>query len=167
VLTNKAKVEDVTNFLLQTKELATPGDKNNIDAVLQASVAANANIFDDVRRNANMCQALRELMKDEIEIELANARKEAAEAARKEADEAAKAAAEAAKKEADEAAKAAAEAAKKEAAKAARKEAEASSKTSAKRMFTKGLSIDDVADYLPQLSIDDLRQIEAEVKSLA
>jgi predicted transposase/invertase (TIGR01784 family) len=126
VLTNKAKVEDVTNFLLQTKELATPGDKNNIDAVLQASVAANANIFDDVRRNANMCQALRELMKDEIEIELANARKEGAE------------------------------------------EAEAaSSKNTAKRMFTKGLSIDDVADYLPQLSIDDLRQIEAEVKSLA
>jgi colicin import membrane protein len=106
-------------------------------------------------------------MKDEIEIELANARKEGAEAAKKEADEAAKAAAEAAKKEADEAAKAAAEAAKKEAAKAARKEAEASSKTSAKRMFTKGLSIDDVADCLPQLSIDDLRQIEAEVKSLA
>jgi hypothetical protein len=126
VLTNKAKVEDVTNFLLQTKELATPGDKNNIDAVLQASVAANANIFDDVRRNANMCQALRELMKDEIEIELANARKEGAE------------------------------------------EAEAaSSKKTAKRMFTKGLSIADVADYLPQLSIDDLRQIEAEVKSLA
>jgi predicted transposase/invertase (TIGR01784 family) len=126
VLTNKAKVEDVTNFLLQTKELATPGDKNNIDAVLQASVAANANIFDDVRRNANMCQALRELMKEEIEIELANARKEGAE------------------------------------------EAEAaSSKNTAKRMFTKGLSIDDVADYLPQLSIDDLRQIEAEVKSLA
>jgi predicted transposase/invertase (TIGR01784 family) len=73
-----------------------------------------------------MCQALRELMKDEIEIELANARKEGAE------------------------------------------EAEAaSSKNTAKRMFTKGLSIDDVADYLPQLSIDDLRQIEAEVKSLA
>jgi hypothetical protein len=122
VLTNKAKVEDVTNFLLQTKELATPGDKNNIDAVLQASVAANANIFDDVRRNANMCQALRELMKDEIEIELANVRKEA---------------------ETD------------------------AELAAAKRMFIKGLSIDDVADYLPQLSIDDLRQIEAEVKSLA
>jgi regulator of protease activity HflC (stomatin/prohibitin superfamily) len=156
VLTNKAKVEDVTNFLLQTKELATPGDKNNIDAVLQASVAANANIFDDVRRNANMCQALRELMKDEIEIELANARKEGAEEARKEADEAAKAAAEAAKKEADEAAK------------AARKEAKTDAElAAAKRMFIKGLSIDDVADYLPQLSIDELRQTEAEVKSLA
>jgi hypothetical protein len=34
-------------------------------------------------------------------------------------------------------------------------------------MFIKGLSIDDVADYLPQLSIDELRQTEAEVKSLA
>jgi hypothetical protein len=150
VLTNKAKVEDVTNFLLQTKELASPGDKNNIDAVLQASVAANANIFDDVRRNASMCQALRELMKDEIEIELANARKEVAEAARKETETARKET-ETARKEAE----------------TARKEAVASSKTSAKRMFTKGLSIDDVADYLPQLSIDDLRQIEAEVKSLA
>jgi hypothetical protein len=150
VLTNKAKVEDVTNFLLQTKELATPGDKNNIDAVLQASVAANANIFDDVRRNANMCQALRELMKDEIEIELANARKEGAEEARKETETARKET-ETARKEAE----------------TAKKEAVASSKTSAKRMFTKGLSIDDVADYLPQLSIDELRQIEAEVKSLA
>jgi hypothetical protein len=150
VLTNKAKVEDVTNFLLQTKELASPGDKNNIDAVLQASVAANANIFDDVRRNANMCQALRELMKDEIEIELANARKEGAEEARKETETARKET-ETARKEAE----------------TAKKEAVASSKTSAKRMFTKGLSIDDVADYLPQLSIDDLRQIEAEVKSLA
>jgi uncharacterized membrane protein len=158
VLTNKAKVEDVTNFLLQTKELASPGDKNNIDAVLQASVAANANIFDDVRRNANMCQALRELMKEEIEIELANARKEAAEAAKKEADEAARKETETARKEA--------ETARKET-ETARKEAVATSKTSAKRMFTKGLSIDDVADYLPQLSIDDLRQIEAEVKSLA
>jgi hypothetical protein len=125
VLTNKAKVEDVTNFLLQTKELASPGDKNNIDAVLQASVAANANIFDDVRRNANMCQALRELMKDEIEIELANARKEAAEAARKEAEE------------------------------------------TAKVFIKKGLSLEDVSDGLPQLSMDELRQIEAEVKSLA
>jgi hypothetical protein len=125
VLTNKAKVEDVTNFLLQTKELATPGDKNNIDAVLQASVAANANVFDDVRRNANMCQALRELMKDEIEIELANARKEAAEAARKEAEE------------------------------------------TAKVFIKKGLSLEDVSDGLPQLSMDELRQIEAEVKSLA
>jgi vacuolar-type H+-ATPase subunit H len=97
-----------------------------------------------------MCQALRELMKDEIEIELANARKEVAEAARKETETARKET-ETARKEAE----------------TARKEAVASSKTSAKRMFTKGLSIDDVADYLPQLSIDDLRQIEAEVKSLA
>jgi hypothetical protein len=73
-------------------------------------VQVNANIFDDVRRNANMCQALRELMKDEIEIELANARKEGAEEAKKEA-------AKAARKEAEKAAKAA----RKEAAKAARK----------------------------------------------
>ncbi len=80
-----------------------------------------------------MCQALRELMKDEIEIELANARKEEAETARKEAEEAAK----------------------------------QTAKETAKVFIKKGLSLEDISDGLPQLSIDDLRQIEAEVKSLA
>jgi hypothetical protein len=35
--------------------------------VLQASVAANFELYDDVRRDSIMCQALQELMKDEIE----------------------------------------------------------------------------------------------------
>ncbi len=37
----------------------------------------------------------------------------------------------------------------------------------AKRMLKKGVAIDDVADYLPQLSKDELLQIEAEIMSLA
>ena len=40
------------------------------DAVLQVSVAANKEKYDEVRRSTGMCEALRELMKDEIEEEL-------------------------------------------------------------------------------------------------
>jgi hypothetical protein len=35
--------------------------------VLQASVAANDDVYQEVRRNSIMCEALRELMKDEID----------------------------------------------------------------------------------------------------
>jgi predicted transposase YdaD len=49
----------------------------------------------------------------------------------------------------------------------AKKEAKKEAKVAAKKMLAKGVSIDDVADFLPQLSYDELRQIEAEVMSLA
>jgi predicted transposase/invertase (TIGR01784 family) len=55
--------------------------------------------------------------------------------------------------------------------KAGIEEAEAAAKKeatqSAKRLLKKGLSIDDIAECLPQLSYDELRQIEAEVMTLA
>jgi predicted transposase YdaD len=49
----------------------------------------------------------------------------------------------------------------------ARKEAKKEATKSAKRLLKKGLSIDDIAECLPQLSYDELRQIEAEVMTLA
>jgi DNA-binding NarL/FixJ family response regulator len=51
--------------------------------------------------------------------------------------------------------------------KATRVTAKATSKDAAIRLLKKGLSIDDIAECLPQLSYDELRQIEAEVMSLA
>jgi hypothetical protein len=66
ILTDHAKAEDVKRFLLQAEKVTTPGERDNIDAVLQASVAANFDLYDDVRRDSIMCQAMRELMKDEI-----------------------------------------------------------------------------------------------------
>ena len=52
------------------KNFKEPGDKEKADAVLQVSVAANKEKYDEVRRTTGMCEALRELMKDEIEEEL-------------------------------------------------------------------------------------------------
>ena len=64
-----------TSYL--SKPAHAPGDRQNIDAVLQVSVSANRQLFDKVRKDEDMCQALRELMKDEIAEEIAGARAEA------------------------------------------------------------------------------------------
>lgn len=59
------------------KNFKEPGDKEKADAVLQVSVAANKEKYDEVRRSTGMCEALRELMKDEIEEELKKNREKA------------------------------------------------------------------------------------------
>ena len=53
----------------------TPRDRQNVEAVLQVSVKANDELYREIRRDANMCDALRELMKDDIEREVSAARK--------------------------------------------------------------------------------------------
>jgi hypothetical protein len=73
ILSNNAKEADVAAFLTGTRQFKEPGDKNNADAVLQVSVAANHTLFDTIRRESAMCEALRELMKDEINQEVAAA----------------------------------------------------------------------------------------------
>ena len=68
VLSRNAKRFDIERFLEKTGELTEPGDRDNIDAVLKVSVAANHEVYDSIRKeDPEMCEALRELMKDEIE----------------------------------------------------------------------------------------------------
>jgi hypothetical protein len=71
ILSNNAREADVEAFLMGTRRFKEPGDKNNADAVLQVSVAANPILYSIIRRETTMCEALRELMKDEIEQEFA------------------------------------------------------------------------------------------------
>lgn len=48
--------------------MTRPGDKNNVDAVLQVSVSANKEIYEAIRRcDKVMCDALKELMKEDFE----------------------------------------------------------------------------------------------------
>jgi hypothetical protein len=71
ILSNNAKEADVEAFLMGTQQFKEPGDKNNADAVLQVSVAANPVLYHVMRRDDQaMCEALRELMKDEIDREV-------------------------------------------------------------------------------------------------
>jgi hypothetical protein len=67
ILSDNAEKEDVERFLEQAKGMQSPGERNNIDSVLQVSVSANHDLYEDMRRDAVMCQALEELMKDVID----------------------------------------------------------------------------------------------------
>ncbi len=54
-------------------EYKSPDDRDNIEAVLQVSIAANQQLYERIRRDSVMCDALRELMREEIEEEKRNA----------------------------------------------------------------------------------------------
>lgn len=67
ILSSNIDIEDIKIFLKQTEHITSLRERNNIDAVLQASVSANYEAYQEVRRDAGMCEALRQLMKEEIE----------------------------------------------------------------------------------------------------
>ena len=50
--------------------MTNPRERNNIDSVLQVSVSANFELYQEIRRDAVMCEAMKELMKDEIDEQI-------------------------------------------------------------------------------------------------
>jgi len=72
ILSKNAKEEDVRTFLQEAEQAKEPGERSNIDAVLQVSVSENVELFEKIRRDERMCQALKELMKEEIAEERAD-----------------------------------------------------------------------------------------------
>ena len=68
VLSKHVTEEDVRAFVEEAALISEPGDRNNVDAVLQVSVSANKEIYEAIRRcDKVMCEALRELMKEDFE----------------------------------------------------------------------------------------------------
>ena len=68
MLSQKLDQSDLLEFMECVNSFTEPGDRQNADAVLQVSVSANREIYDQVRRNnVIMCEALKELFKDELE----------------------------------------------------------------------------------------------------
>ena len=66
VLSKNAKEEDVLQFLKAAEEISSQGDKNNVSAVLQVSSSANEELYDQIRRDNNMFETLKEIMKDDF-----------------------------------------------------------------------------------------------------
>ena len=67
VLTKQLRREDAECFIRLVKGLTEPGDRQNADAILQLSVSANREIYDRIRKeDPKMCEALKDLMKDEF-----------------------------------------------------------------------------------------------------
>lgn len=67
VLSKNVQAEDIRIFLAEMGDLKQPGEIDNINAVLQASVNANSSIYELVKEESNMKDALRILFKDELE----------------------------------------------------------------------------------------------------
>ena len=86
VLSNKASEDDIKRFIEMTSAFTAPIDKQNADSVMNVSISANREVYNKIRReNPFMCQALRELMKDEIQEEIQTAVQTAVQAAEKKA----------------------------------------------------------------------------------
>ena len=66
ILSSDAKEEDVRKFLAERETLTDPGDLNNANAVLQISVAANPELYKELRRELPMSrdEALRYVFSD-------------------------------------------------------------------------------------------------------
>jgi hypothetical protein len=73
VLSKRVKEDDVRRFLTESEKLKEPGDRENIDAVLHVSMAANKAIYEKIKEDAKMCEELRVLMKEEIKNEIEDA----------------------------------------------------------------------------------------------
>lgn len=68
VLAMQVEETDVYNFAEYARTFKDPGDRRNADAVLQVSVTANKELYDQIkRRDSGMCDAIRELFKEEFE----------------------------------------------------------------------------------------------------
>jgi hypothetical protein len=67
VLTEKADEEDVRIFLESTEDIEIPGDKDNVEAVLQASISANKEVYDNVREVIKMSDVVREFFQPTID----------------------------------------------------------------------------------------------------
>ena len=62
-----ADADDVRKFITNSAEYNVPGLRINADAVFQVSASANKELYVELRKEAAMCQALREIMAPEIE----------------------------------------------------------------------------------------------------
>jgi hypothetical protein len=68
VLSKTLNVNDARIFLKNTEDINNPGDRDNMNAVLEVSILANRDIYQWLKREEfGMCEALKDLMKDEID----------------------------------------------------------------------------------------------------
>ena len=77
ILAPDADEDEVRKFISETEGLEDKDDKLNADAILQVSVSANRELYERIRSENAMCEALRDLMKDEIDKTVNGAVKEA------------------------------------------------------------------------------------------
>jgi hypothetical protein len=72
-LTDRLREEDARRLAFATRDLSLKGDVDNADAVIQVSMKANKDIFERMREDKIVCEALREFFQPEIEQQIKEA----------------------------------------------------------------------------------------------
>ena len=68
ILSRKAPRKEVIAFLQHAAGLTDPGDRSRVDSILQVSVSANHDLYQDIHKeDIIMCEALRDLMKEDFD----------------------------------------------------------------------------------------------------
>lgn len=73
VLTDNLSRDQAENLILCTNELQKKDEKEHGDSVLQVAMNANKLLFDELKEDPKMCEALRELMRPEMEAAIKEA----------------------------------------------------------------------------------------------
>ena len=68
ILTNKARKEDIITFAKTASMFTDQGDLERADSILQVSTTANKELYEKIyKEDETMCQALMDIMKDDID----------------------------------------------------------------------------------------------------
>jgi len=67
VLSTRVTRQDAHNFITMAAGLKEKGDRDDADAIMQLVLIKNLELFESLRGDPTMCEALMELMKDEID----------------------------------------------------------------------------------------------------
>ncbi len=70
IMKKNADEDDIREFIKETAQLSEPGDKQDADAVIQVCAKANIDVFEKMKGDETMCEALKEIMADVIADEL-------------------------------------------------------------------------------------------------
>ena len=67
ILSRNAPREEVIAFLQNAARATDQGDRARVDSILQVSVSANYELYQDIHKEDIMCEALKDLMKDDFD----------------------------------------------------------------------------------------------------
>ena len=68
VLSNRAQRSDIETFIRTSRDYTNSGDQARVDSILQVSASANKELYRQLRKeDVDMCEALREIMKEDFE----------------------------------------------------------------------------------------------------
>ena len=78
ILSNHAEQKDVEEFIKATRNFQDSGDRARADSILQVSASANKALYQEIyqKGDPSMCEALMEIMKDDIDKKVEKGRAE-------------------------------------------------------------------------------------------